>query len=451
MDNLSPRPSSSSARENRPQSRSTAAFFRHKRIFFGLAIASCFGVVTAFAVAPARHDQLPSALETVIERLNPPELSVIPGNGAGFLREETVARGDTLAQLFSRLGISDQAAFNFIRSDATAKQIAHQLRPGKQITARTTEDGELLALHSPVNGKDALIVVRRTDSGFQADEEAIAFETRTEVRAGEIRYSLFGATDALGIPDNVATQMAEIFGGDIDFHRDLRKGDRFSLIYEVLYQRGQPVRGGRILAAEFTNNQKTYQAYWHGSSKPGGYYTADGKNLRKAFLRSPLEFSRITSGFSNGRFHPILKTWRAHKGIDYGAPTGTRVRSVADGTIEFIGRQNGYGNLIIVRHHGVYSTAYGHLNGFAPGMRKGAAVSQGQLIGYVGQTGMATGPHLHYEFRVKNRQVNPLAVVMPAAPALSSAEIAAFKARTEPWRAHLQMVNQVQTTQIAAR
>lgn len=422
---------------------------RPKRAAIGLAILSTFGMVTAFAVAPAA-DSTPVTLQTVVERLATPSVAVIPGTDHGFLREEVVQRGDTLANLFSRLGITDKEAFEFVRSDSTAQAIARQLRPGKQVIARTTDSGELLALHFPVNGKDTVLAVTRGKAGLQAVEEAVALETRTEVRTGEIRYSLFGATDAAGIPDNIATQLADIFGGDIDFHRDLRKGDRFSVVYEMLYQRGQPIRGGRILAAEFTNDQKTFQAYWFvgAQGKQGGYYTADGKNLRKAFLRSPLEFSRVTSGFTTNRFHPVLKTWRAHKGVDYGAPVGTKVRSVADGTVEFAGRQGGYGNLLIIRHHGAYSTAYGHLNGFAPGMRKGSRVLQGETIGYVGQTGLASGPHLHYEFRVRDQQVNPLAITMPPAPALTTAEIARFRTQTEPLRAHIQM-SQDATMQIA--
>lgn len=412
---------------------------RHRRAVIGLALASTFGVA-AFAVAPPQ-DASQITRQTVVERLASPSVAILPGVDEGFLREETVQRGDTLANLFTRLGIEDREAFNFIRTDNTAQLIARQLRPGKQVTARTTETGELLALHFPLSGKDTLLAVTRKVGGFEAQEEIVTLETRTDIRSGEIRYSLFGATDAAGIPDSIAVQLAEIFGGDIDFHRDLRKGDRFSVVYEVLYQRGQPVRGGRILAAEFVNDQKTYQAYWHVAqgSQQGGYYTAEGKNLRKAFLRSPLEFSRVTSGFTTARFHPVLKTWRAHKGIDYGAPIGTRVRTVADGTVEFVGKQGGYGNLVIVRHHGAYSTAYGHLNGFAPGVRKGARVAQGDIIGYVGKTGLATGPHLHYEFRVRNQQVNPLAITMPPAPPLAPVEIARFQKLTAPLQAHLQM------------
>lgn len=414
---------------------------RHKRAAAGIAVLSAFGMVAAFAVAPdGSPAQIP--LQLVVERLATPQAIVLPASEHGFLREELVQRGDTLADLFLRLGINDKEAFEFIRTDSTAQAVARQLRPGKSIAARTTESGELLTLHFPLNGKDTLLAIERSrHGGLTATEDASQLETRSEQRSSEISYTLFGATDAAGIPDGVATQLADIFGGDIDFHRDLRKGDRFSVVYEMLYQRGQPVRSGRILAAEFTNNQKIYHAYWYarGGGKTGGYYGADGKNLRKAFLRSPLEFSRVTSGFTNNRFHPVLRRWRAHKGVDYGAPSGTRVRSVADGAIEFAGRQGGYGNLVIVRHHGAYSTAYGHLNGFAAGLKKGMRVAQGEVIGYVGKTGLASGPHLHYEFRIQNQQVNPLAVAMPSAPPLTPAETNHFLVASAPLRAQISL------------
>ena len=256
------------------------------------------------------------------------------------------------------------------------------------------------------------------------------------MRSGEIRSSLFAATDAANLPDAVAIQIADIFSTDIDFHRDLRRGDRFTVVYETFYDQGERLRTGRVLAAEFVNNGKVYQAVWfqHGENE-GGYYTLDGKNIRKAFLRSPLEFSRITSGFTNARFHPVLQEWRAHRGIDYGAPTGTRVKATGDGIVEFAGRQGGYGNLVVLRHQSQYTTWYGHLSGLAKGMRKGARVAQGEVIGYVGSTGLATGPHLHYEFRINNVHQNPLRVVMPSAPPITAEQRPAFDAAAAPFGA----------------
>lgn len=419
---------------------------RHPRVAVGFAALSTLGMAAAFAIAPSDSSSS-LQMRTVVEQLATPSAITIPAENESYLREERVQRGDSVASLLSRMGVSDREALEFIRTNTITQTIARQLRPGKPVTARTSDSGELISLYFPVNGKDTLILVERNlQGGFTAKEEKTALESRTVMRAGEIRYSLFGATDAAGIPDTVATQLAEIFGGDIDFHRDLRKGDRFSVVYEMLYQRGQPVRGGRILAAEFTNDKKTFQAYWHTTDDgKGGYYTADGKSLRKAFLRSPLEFSRVTSGFTSNRFHPVLQTWRAHKGVDYGAPTGTRVRAVADGIIDFAGRQGGYGNLLVIRHQGTYSTAYGHLNGFSAGIRKGARVAQGETIGFVGQTGLASGPHLHYEFRVKDQQVNPLAVTLPTTIPLEPAQLPRFHSATTPLKGQLQLAKESTT------
>ena len=198
------------------------------------------------------------------------------------------------------------------------------------------------------------------------------------------------------------------------------------------FNQGQPTRTGRILATEFVNNGKPYSAVWFESKDGQGYYTAEGKNIRKAFLRSPLEFSRVTSGFSHSRFHPIHQTWRAHKGVDYGAPIGTRIKATGDGVVEFAGKQGGYGNLVVIRHQGRFTTHYGHLNGFAAGIRKGARVNQGDIVGYVGKTGWATGPHLHYEFRINNVHQNPLAVALPSAPPLTPQQMAEFKLHAGP-------------------
>jgi murein DD-endopeptidase MepM/ murein hydrolase activator NlpD len=416
---------------------------RHPWAVAGVGSVALLGMMTAFALAPS-GDNGAVQVQTVLERLSVPAITLIDPENTIFLREERVQRSDTVSSLAIRLGISDPQALDFIRNDLQARSIARQLRPGKVVTAKTGEHGELIALYFPLNGKDATVIVERRGKGFASSERALKLEAQTVVKSGEIRSSLFAATDAAGIPDAIATQLAEIFSADIDFYRDLRKGDRFSLVYETLNDRGQPIRTGRILATEFTNNQKVYSAYWFQSEDgKGGYYTADGKNLRKAFLRSPLEFSRVTSGFTNARFHPILQAWRAHKGVDYGAPIGTKVRSVADGIVEFSGTQGGYGNLLVLKHQGAYSTAYGHLSRFAARIRKGARVSQGETIAYVGQTGLATGPHLHYEFRVNAQQVNPLAVTLPAAIPLEASQIKHFRFVTEALRIDLALSKQI--------
>ena len=418
---------------------------RHRWVVAGVGGFALLGMMAASALVPPGEDDR-IHLQTVLEQLAAPVATLIDNGSSAFLREERILRADTVSSLTSRLGISDPDALDFIRNNPETQAISRQLRPGKLVTVKTGDRGELLALYFPLNGKDATLVVERSGNRFVASEQLLKLEPQTVVKSGEIRSSLFGATDAAGIPDTIATQLAEIFSGDIDFYRDLRKGDRFSLVYETLTHRGQPIRSGRILTAEFTNNQKVYNAYWFQTEDgKGGYYSSDGKNLRKAFLRSPLEFSRVTSGFSLSRFHPVLQISRAHKGVDYGAPVGTKVRSVADGSVEFAGVQGGYGKFIILKHQGSFSTAYGHLSGFAAGIRKGARVSQGDTIAYTGQTGLASGPHLHYEFRVNSQQVNPLAATLPTAIPLEAAQISRFKTATEPLRVHLTLAKQIKT------
>ena len=414
----------------------------------GVVGVSLFSMVAAFGtVSDVRFADIPRQL--VVEQLALPALRTPGEGGQSFLREERVQRGDTVLGLLQRLGVDDQAAVAFLKGNTTTQSLFRQLSPGKNLTARTGAQGELQTLIFPLNGgKDQALVVQRKAEyeadQFSASEQTLALETQVVMKSAEIRFSLFGASDAAGIPDSVATQLADIFGGDIDFHRDLRKGDRFAVIYESVNYLGRPVRSGRILAAEFANNGKTYRAAWFadpaGGENSSGYYTADGKNIRKAFLRSPLEFSRITSGFTAARFHPVLQQWRAHKGIDYGAPVGTRVKATGNGVVEYVGAQGGYGKVVILRHQSRYSTVYGHLSGFAPGLRKGSRVSQGDVIAFVGATGLASGPHLHYEFRVNDVHQNPLAMALPSAPPLMPQQLGLFRAHTEAHLARLDLI-----------
>jgi len=397
-----------------------------------IGMAAAFGNVTS---ADVYHGQFKELIEQVAL---PAPLNIGTDIGSNT-REIRIQRGDTVSDLLSDMGIHDDAALAFLSTNGETDKIFRQLAPGKTITASVSPDGSLRSLVFPLNGeKDTALLVERTTDGFSAQTQALPMKNRVLLQTATIRHSLFGAADDAGIPDSVATELANIFGGDIDFHKDLRKGDQFSVIYEATDYLGQPIRTLHILAAEFVNDGKTYRAFWHeGSQGKGGYYDEAGKSIKKAFLRSPLEFSRITSGFTNARYHPILREMRAHHGIDYGAPIGTRVKVTGDGVIDYSGAKGGYGNVIIVRHSGDKTTVYGHLSGFATGIRKGTRVSQGDVIGYVGATGLATGPHLHYEFRVAGIHRNPLTIALPTAEPLAHSQLATFHTKVETLMAQL--------------
>ncbi len=408
--------------------------FRLARIS-ALVLLPLFGAIAAFGTAPESSLLLsrtavpePLAIETSEAVVPAPE---------SFIREERFQRGDTLSSLFSRLGLSAEEAQKLIRTNS---RFLNSLRTGTTVHAEVRADGTLMSLtYAP--GKDTLATIDRSPDGFKASESRLTLTPHTVLKSGTIRSSLFAAADSAGVADGIAIQMAEVFGGDIDFHRDLRKGDRFSVIYEVLYSDGRAVRAGRLLGAEFVNAGKSYRAIWYAGAdgSKGGYYTPDGKNLRKAFLRSPLEFSRVTSGFGL-RMHPIMQQWRAHAGVDYAAPAGTRIRAVGDGVVEFSGRQGGYGNIVILKHTGQYTTAYAHMMRIAPNLRKGARIAQGDTVGFVGQTGWATGPHLHFEFKVAGEARNPLAVAMPPALPVAAGELPAFRVQTAPLAAQLNLI-----------
>jgi murein DD-endopeptidase MepM/ murein hydrolase activator NlpD len=351
------------------------------------------------------------------------------------VHEERIRAGDTLAALMTRLGVEDEAAESFIKKDKVAKGVM-QLKTGKRVQAQTDENGNLIWLRATVvDGKDIPvknISITRKGDKFEASEVAAKLERRVEMHSRTIETTLFAATDnsndGAKLPDSVVKQIVEMFSTNIDFRSDLKRGDNFNVVYESFYQDGEFVRAGRILAGEFTNRGVTYQSVWFEDpvSGQGGYYSFDGKALKKAFLKSPLEFSRISSGFSM-RVHPISGNWKAHKGIDFAAATGTPIRAAADGVVDFAATQNGYGNVVVLKHWNNYSTAYAHMSRFAAGLKKGQKISQGDLIGYVGSTGWSTGAHLHYEFRVNGEAVNPAKLNVIAQAPLTAAELARFK------------------------
>ena len=356
-----------------------------------------------------------------------------------YWHETRLERGDTLAALLARLGVDAAETARLVKENGGSKPF-RSLRPGMTVQAQTSELGQVLALRFLSGEATTVLGFERDGVRFNAIEERAELARRMFLKSGEIQSSLFAAADAVGLPDSITIQMADMFSGDIDFHRDLRRGDRFRVVYEVFHHNGRPLQAGRVLAAEFVNDRKAYRAVWFvDEDGKGGYYAADGKSLRKAFLRSSLEFSRITSGFKM-RFHPILQEWRAHNGVDYGAPTGTRVKATADGAVESAGWQGGYGNVVVLRHSGGITTLYAHLRGFTSGIRRGARVAQGDVVGYVGATGWATGPHLHYEFRVNSQHRNPLTIAMPAAEPVAPHRMAAFRAAADPLAAQLELL-----------
>jgi murein DD-endopeptidase MepM/ murein hydrolase activator NlpD len=400
---------------------------------------SLFGVVAAFGIAP---DSITQSIEIkpVIAEL---ELPTFRPNEAeedqSYSYQDKVERGDTVARLLARLNVDDPDALHFLQTDMTARAI-FQLKPGKIVRTTTTEVGKLLSLRY-FNQAGSVLVIEHIGKQFLAINKSLSEVPRLVFKTGIVRNSLFGATDSAGIPDAVASQIAKIFSTDIDFHADLRQGDRFSVVYEVYQDADEPARSGRVLAAEFVNNGNAHHAiFFETTPGQGDYYTPEGKNLRKAFLRSPLEFSRVTSGFSMARFHPVLRNWRAHTGVDFAAPTGTRVLATADGFVNFAGTQRGYGNAIELKHQGEYTTLYAHLSGFASGLRKGISVRQGEVIGYVGSTGLATGPHLHYEFKIAGTHRDPLGVGVPFAVPLPQQHIAAFHQKTSALQAKLALI-----------
>jgi len=396
-----------------------------------------FGMVAAFGTAPdTSYSFVPT--RTVVEALDIARPEQLADASQVFWREERFGRGDTISDLLARMGVNDEEARAFLLKVKSGRAL-QSLRPGTTVQARTTDDGTLLALRY-ITDKGQLIGFDKQGTEFKPVEQQLSLVPEQQMKSGEIRSSLFAAADAAGLSDNVATQLSDVFAGDIDFHRDLRRGDKFTVIYEMFYHQGRAIKSGRLLAAEFINQGRSYRAIWYQDAEgKGGYYTPDGKNLRKAFLRSPLEFSRISSGFAM-RFHPILHQWRTHKGIDYAAPIGTHVKATADGTVEFAGRQNGYGNVITLRHQGGVSTYYAHLSSFAAGLHQGTRVHQGDVIGHVGQTGWATGPHLHYEFRVNNEVRNPLKVALPEALPIPPQKMAAFNSVSAPLATDLNLL-----------
>ncbi len=408
------------------------------RWFVTLSTLPLLGVVTAFGLVSESDLGLAKANVT-IEEVALPQIASAEVTATTFWRNEHVQRGDTVAALLARLNVADVAAVNYLVSAAETASF-RTLAIGKEAQAETNSHGELISLRY-LDNNDAQLLVDKQNGAFQIKTLSAQLEKRLFVRTGEIKTSLYAATDAAGMPESAANQLTELFSGDIDFHHDIKLGDKFTVVYEMDYNNGALVSTGHIQAAEFINQGRSYRAvYFSKDGKTGGYYTPEGKNVEKAFMRSPIEYTRISSGFSGSRMHPVLNRIRAHKGVDFAAPVGTPIKATADGVIAFAGKENGYGNVIKMEHQNQYSTVYGHLSHFAAGVRFGQRVKQGQVIGYVGMTGLTTGPHLHYEFKVGGQQRNPMSVALPSAQPISVAYKTAFQAEATDFVARLSLL-----------
>lgn len=376
----------------------------------------------AFALASIESNSNDVVVREILEDLalpqsteGKPAFAALPVAPLTLFRTTTTRSNDTAETLLKRLGLFDSAAAAYLRSN---KDLHQSLlgRTGRLVSVEANGDRGLQKLTARwVNNKDAdntfqRLTITRTETGFATNLETAPLVPVQALGSATISSSLFAATDEANIPDAVAVQLAEIFSGQIDFSRSLRKGDRLSVVYEDLQADGESMRSGKVLSTEFVNNGKSNQAvlFQDAASSKGQYYTFDGQSLRKAFLASPLEFTRMSSGYGI-RVHPITNDKRAHKGIDYAAPTGTPIRTVGDGVVEFASTQRGYGNVIEIKHRDGKSTLFAHLSRI--GVKKGQKVEQGEIIGAVGSTGFSTGPHLHFEFRVDGEHRDPLTLV----------------------------------------
>jgi murein DD-endopeptidase MepM/ murein hydrolase activator NlpD len=370
--------------------------------------------VTAFGIAPLAPDAALLPVREVVEELplRPlADLSLGATIPLTLYRSDTVRRDDTAQSLLQRLDVRDPAAVALLQSDPQARQL-FEGRIGKLVTVETNDQQALHRLSArwmPDDGRVfQRLVVENGPDGFKVSRESGELTAQVRLASGVIHSSLFAATDAANLPDSVAVQLAEVFASDIDFRRDLRQGDRFSVVYESLEADGESMRTGRVLSAEFINNGRKHEGVWFEEpGQRGAYYGFNGESSRKFYLSSPLEFSRVSSGYGM-RFHPISGTRKAHLGVDYAAPTGTPVRTIGDGVVEFAGVQRGYGNVIYIRHRGNQTTVFAHLSRI--GVRQGQKVNQGDWIGAVGSTGASTGPHLHFEFRDNGVHQDPLVI-----------------------------------------
>ena len=406
------------------------------------------------AADKAIAEQIPAAAETValVPEVgtttldNTSEITTTSSTSVAELQKPEpvvvkVKSGDSLYTIFNALGLSQAEMYQVTRGEG--KQLT-RLHPGQTLKFLIDNDGALEKLVYQVDAVNS-VHFKRAASGFAAEHVEEPYDVRVTASQGEIASSLFLSAQSAGLSDRVIMSLVEIFGWDVDFALDIRRGDQFSVIYEELYKDGVKVRDGAILAADFVNQGKRIRALRYTDAQGrSNYFSPNGDSMRKAFIRTPVDIGRISSHFNPNRKHPVLNTIRAHKGVDYAAPRGTPIKATGDGKITFLGRKGGYGKTIVIRHGGTYTTLYAHMNGYAKGMRTGKSVRQGQIIGYVGATGLATGPHLHYEFRIHGVHRNPVKVELPKASPISPEYKQDFLASTQSLVARLDYLSRTQ-------
>lgn len=337
----------------------------------------------------------------------------------------TIEKGETLFDIFKRYNLNITELFRIKEASAHIHKL-REVYPGQLYKIIIDSDNQVNAFGYWIND-DSILSITRTESGFLAEKKAVEYEKKIQHVGGPIKDNLISSVGEGRENLMLALQLSDIFAWDIDFTTDIRNGDSFKVIAEGFNLNGEFKKYGDILSAEFTNNGETYRAYRFELNGKTDYYDAEGKSLRRAFLKAPLSYRRISSGFSRSRFHPILRIYRPSHGVDFAAPAGTPVSAVGDGTVNFAGYKGGYGNIAIIRHPNGWKTYYAHLSRFGKGVRKAVKVKQGQIIGYVGSTGLSTGPHLHYEVRINNKPVNPLTVKLPRGDSIPKKFMAEFK------------------------
>lgn len=407
--------------------------------------------ITALGIAGVSEAESKMLAQQVREPVSPQNLAeqikALDAHGLELTREDEVRKNDSISSLLERLGVTEPAAISYLSKDRRTQAVLRS-NAGNTAVVRIDLQGNLLRLQL-LNKLDAWIVERTGEGQFETKTARLGSELQVEHRSVQVSQSFFGAMDEAGVPDAITEQVVTLFESDLDFRRQVKPGDIVRVIYENHQVGGRDIGRYRLLAVRFEAGEKTYEALYfeHPETGRGNYYDAEGQSVMRGFLAAPLRYTRMSSGFTTYRLHPLFGDPRAHTGIDYAAPAGTPVRAVANGVVVQKGWSRGYGNTIEIKHNERYSTLYAHLQGFSEGIQKGRSVNMGDVIGYVGSTGWATGPHLHYEFKVNGRHVNPSRIIAenPQVPSLRGETLRKFVAKAEDLRARLTLLDSVNT------